>query len=425
MKEKTINVGEKVSLRTASRTWEGNVLESYDSEIILLKLESGYNIGLRESEVLDVKVLEKAKQTEKKKPEIELNKKLPNIAMVITGGTISSRLDPKSGAVISTDEEEILNIAPEIKNICNISRVEKPFMKWSENMCYKDWKKLAETCEALLNDEKISGIIITHGTDFLHYSAEALSFMLGKLNKPVALTYSQRSIDRGSTDAALNILCAAKYAVSDVAEVALIGHKNLDDEVCLAMPGTKVRKMHTSRRDAFQIVNSEAFVEISKDEFKILRAFNARDNSRKIKAELKFEPKIASVKIYPGQDPNILEFLAGEGYKGIILELTGLGHVPAQDAEHNWLPTIKRLTEKGIYICGTAQTINGRLNPNVYSAGRDLQKTGLIFLEDMLSETAFVKLGFVLGHTSWVKEKKIAEKMLENLSGEFNDRIEN
>lgn len=423
MEIKELTAGEKVSLRTSSKTWEGIVLESYDPEIVLLKLSSGYNIGIREREILEAKVLEKQTSTEKKKIEQVINKKLPNIAMIITGGTISSRLDPKSGAVISTDAEEIINMAPEIKAIANISKIEKPFMKFSENMGPKDWKKLAETCETLLDDETISGVIITHGTDTLHFTASALAFMLGKLNKPVALTYSQRSIDRGSTDASLNLICAAKYAVSDIAEVALVGHKDLNDEYCLAMPATKVRKMHTSRRDAFQIVNSEPLAEISKTEFKILREFNARDNSRKLKADIKFESKIALVKITLGQDPKILDFLASEGYKGIILELLGLGHTPAQDSENNWLPTIKKTVEKGILICGAPQTINGRLNPNVYSTGRDLQKTGLIFLEDMLPETAFTKMGWVLGHSSWVREKKVQEKMLENFSGEFNPKI--
>lgn len=423
VKQVDLSVGDKVALRTHEKTWEGTVLESYDSETLLLKLDTGYNIGIKERDVLDVKVITSSNRSETKIIKVSRNEKLPNVAMIITGGTISSRLDPKTGGVISTDAEEILNIAPELKEICNITRMEKPFMKWSENMCYKDWKKLAETCENLLNDESIAGIIITHGTDFIHYSASALSFFLGKLNKPVALTYSQRSIDRGSTDAHLNLICAAKYAVSDIAEVALIGHKDLNDEYCLAMPGTKVRKLHSSRRDAFQIVNSEAFAEISKKEFKILRGFNARDNSKKVKTDLKFEHRIAVLKIVPGQEPNILDWYSQMGYKGIILEVSGLGHVPSQQAEHNWLPTIKRLTEKGLIICGVAQTIYGRLNPNVYSAGRDLQKTGLIFLDDMLSETAFVKLGWVLGHTSWVRDSKVEQKMLENFSGEFNNKI--
>lgn len=420
---KEINVGDKVSLRTSDKTWEGSVLESYDSETILLKLNSGYNIGIKEKEILDMKILEHAKLSETKIIHTQKNPKLPNVAMIITGGTISSRLDPKTGGVIYTDAEEILNIAPEIQEICNITRIEKPFMKWSENMCYKDWKKIAETTENLLNDDSISGIIISHGTDFLHYTSSALSFFLGKLNKPVALTYSQRSIDRGSTDAALNLICAAKFAISDIAEVAIVGHKDLNDEYCLAMPGTKVRKMHTSRRNAFKIINSEPFAEISKKEFKILKEFNARDNKKRIQTDTKFEHRIALIHITPGQDPNILEWYAHMGYKGIILELSGLGHVPSQQAENNWLPTIKRLIENGITICGTPQTIYGRLNPNVYSAGRDLQKTGLIFLEDMLPETAFVKLGWVLGHPSWVRDKKVEQKMLENFSGEFNDKL--
>jgi len=417
MKTKTFNPGDKVSLTTKSKTWDGMILESYDSSIVLLKLVSGYNIGIRESEILDVKLIEKSKEVKKDKIELKENKGLKNVAMIITGGTISSRLDPKTGGVISTDAEEILNIAPGIKEICNIVKIEKPFMKWSENMFFSDWKKLAETCEELLNDDKIDGIIITHGTDFLHYTSAALSFFIKNLNKPIALTYSQRSIDRASTDAALNLICAAKYAISDVAEVALVGHKNENDNVCLAMPGTKVRKLHTSRRDAFKVVNSQPIAEISADSFDILREFNARSNN-KVKLDTKYSEKVASIKITPGQDPAILEFYQSLDYKGIILEVSGIGQVPVQDAKFNWLPKIKKAVDGGMVICATSQTIFGRLNPNIYSTGRDLQKTGIIFLEDMLSETALVKLGWVLGHKAW----DVKEKMLENISNELNKK---
>jgi glutamyl-tRNA(Gln) amidotransferase subunit D len=424
MKVKEISPGDLVSLRTKDKSWEGNVLESYDPEIVLLKLSSGYNIGIREREVLDINIVERAQES--KRPEVEAkgNKKLRNVAMIITGGTISSRLDPKSGGVISTDAKEILNIAPEISKICNVVRIEKPFMKWSENMGFLDWKKLAGVCEELLNDSEIDGVIITHGTDFLHYTSAALSFFLKNLNKPVALTYSQRSIDRGSTDAALNLICAAKYAVSDIAEVSLIGHKDENDDVCLAMPGTKVRKLHTSRRDAFKVVNSEPIAEISEKGIEILKEFNARDDSQKVKLDAKYSDKVASIKIIPGQDPAIIEFYRDLGYLGIILEITGIGQVPAQDAKFNWLPKIKKAVDSGMVVCATAQTIFGRLNPNVYTAGRDLKKTGIIFLEDMLSETALIKLGWVLGHKTWAEDiEKVKEKMLENFSGELNECI--
>jgi len=424
LKEKTLTPGDRVKLQTRDKEWEGNVLESYDSSVVLLKLNSGYNIGIKEDEILNVLVIEKVKEAEKKKVILESNKELRNIAIVITGGTISSRLDPKTGGVISTDAEEILNIAPEIKKICNIVKIEKPFMKWSENMAFGDWKSLAKVVSDLLNDKEIHGVVVTHGTDFLHYSASALSFFLRKLNKPVALTYSQRSIDRASTDAAFNLVCAVRYAISDIAEVALIGHKNLDDEICLAMPGTKVRKMHASRRDSFKVINSTPIAEISSNKFNILRNFNARNNG-KVELDNHYNDNVALVQIYPGQDPEILSYYADKGYKGIVLELSGLGHIPAQDAKYNWLPKIKKIVDQGIIIVGACQTIYGMLNPKVYSAGRDLEKTGIIYLKDILPETAFVKLAWVLGHKEWAKSKEnIREKMLENISGEFNDRLE-
>jgi len=430
-KEKILGVGDKVQLRTQEKIWQGNVLESYDSEIILLKLESGYNIGIRENTILDLKVLEKAKENIKEKKQLEQNKKLPNIAMIITGGTISSRLDPKTGGVIYTDEEEILNIAPEISKIANIVKIEKPFQKWSEDMSFLDWKILAEkTCE-LVNNSEIDGVIITHGTDFLHYTASALSFYLRDLTKPVALTYSQRSIDRGSTDAALNLICSVRYAVSDIAEVAIIGHKNLDDNLCLAMPGTKTRKMHTSRRDTFKTINSTPLAEISSDlkqPIKFLKNFNARVKNEKVKTKLdaQYSDKVSLIQIHPGQNPEILDFLVEKETKGIILEVAGIGQVPGKNAKYNFLPTIKKLIEKGIVICATPQTIYGTLNPNVYSAGRELEKTGIIFLKDMLPETALVKLSWILGHKSreFQGKENVRQKLLENISNEFSENCE-
>jgi glutamyl-tRNA(Gln) amidotransferase subunit D len=419
MKEKIFQPGDKISLQTKGKSWKGYVLPSHDPEIILLKLNTGYNIGIREREILDAKVIEKAEPRKKKDLELEKNSELPNVAMIITGGTISARLDPKTGGVISTDAEEILNIAPEMKEICNIVKIKRPFMKWSENMSFADWKKLAETCEKFLNDESIDGIIITHGTDFLHYTASALSFFMRNLNKPVALTYSQRSVDRGSTDASLNLISAAKYAISDIAEVALIGHENSSDNSCIAMTGTKVRKMHTSKRNAFKPINTTPLARITKENFEILREFNARDNSKKVKLDTSHLEKVALVQIYPGQDASILEYYEKEGYRGIILEVTGIGQVPAQDSESNWLPKIKKAIQNGMIICATPQTLYGRLNPNIYSAGRDLQKTEIIFLNDMLPETAFVKLGWILGHKKWDPK----EKMIENISNEFNESL--
>lgn len=423
MEIKNFFPGDKVILRTRNKSWQGHILESYDPEIILLKLNSGYNIGIREREIINAKLIEKKTKSDKKEEESKKDDpKLKNIAIIITGGTISSKLDPKTGAVIPTGKQDLLDIAPELKDICNISKVISPFTKLSEDMDPSDWKKISQICEKLLNNSSINGIILTHGTDSLPYTSSALSFFIKNLNKPIALTYSQRSIDRASTDASLNLICAAKYAVSDIAEVAIIGHENTNDETCLAMPATKTKKMHTSRRDTFKIINSNPIARISRKKFEILDEFNARDNSKKAKLDAKYFEKIAIIKIYPGQNPSIIEHYQKQGYKGLIIETTGLGHVPGKKSKNNFLPKIKKAIQKGIFICATPQTINGRLNPNIYSSGRELQKTGILFLEDMLSETALVKLGWVLAHPRW--KNKIKEKMLENISRELSKRLE-
>lgn len=410
MKTKSLTPGDKVLLKTRDKEWQGNILESHDPEIILLKLPNGYNIGIRESEILDAKVLEKNKPKEPKANSQKLKTNLPNIAMIITGGTISARLDPKTGGTTWTDKEELLNIAPELSKICNIAKVEAPFMKASEDMAYGDWKALAEICEKYLNDSSIDGIIITHGTDFIHYTSAALSYFIQNLNKPIAITYSQRSIDRASTDAHLNLIAAAKFAISDIAEVALIGHETEEDTSCIAIQGKSARKMHSSKRDAFKPINDIPIARITEKDFEILKTFNAR-NSGTPTIDTKFQQKVDSIKITPGQDPAILEFYQKQGYKGLVLELGGLGHVPGKDAtNYNWLPKIKKAISEGMTIVATAQTINGTLNPNVYSAGRKLQQTGIIF-SDLTSETALIKLAWVLGHKQWNKKEKFLQEL--------------
>jgi glutamyl-tRNA(Gln) amidotransferase subunit D len=318
--------------------------------------------------------------------------------------------------------ESLFKFYPELFEKVNVLKIETPFMKFSEEMNFGDWKKIAKTCADLLNDSNIQGVIVTHGTDFLHYTSAALSFMLGKLNKPVVLTYSQRSIDRASSDANLNLICSAFIAgVSDIAEVVLVGHADSEDNFCYALPGAKVRKMHTSRRDAFKVINGKPLAKIFPDgKLEISEEFNKRNSGKKIKADAKFEEKVALVKFYPGQSPEILDYYFEKKYKGIVLELSGIGN-----ASPEFIKKIKELSAKGMIFCGTSQCINGRVDGLVYSAGRKLIEAGVIYLEDMLSETAFVKLGWVLGHEEWAKSREtIKEKMLENISREFNKRLE-
>lgn len=421
-----VKSGDRVEIHLTKVIYEGILLESPETEkgIVLLKLDSGYNIGFNKKDVLEIKLISVAKEKEEK---LELKKELgkPNIAMIITGGTIAARLNPKKGGVDwLTSPETLLKFYPGIFDKVNVIKIEVPFMKASEDMDYKDWQKIAKVAEKLLNDSNIKGIIITHGTDFLHYTSAALSFFLKNLNKPVVLTYSQRSIDRASSDANLNLQCSALAAISDIAEVMLVGHSSTNDNFCYAMPGAKVRKMHSSKRDAFKVINGKPFAKIYEDKIIKESDYNLK-NTGKVKLDTKFEEKVALIKIYPGQNPQILDYYLKQKYKGIVLEMSGLGHAPTKRARYGWTKKLKEVQDKGLIVCASAQTIFGRLDPLVYSNGRELLGTGIIYLEDMLAETALVKLGWVLGHEEWAKNKKIIkEKMLENISHEFSDRLE-
>lgn len=427
MSEKTnAKPGDYVEIHLSKLIYEGVLLETPESEkgILLLKLDSGYDIGFNKKDILQIKLKKKIIEKEEK-IEIKKSHEKPNIALIITGGTIAARLNPTKGGVDwLTSPENLFKFYPELFEKVNVSRIEVPFMKASEDMDYKDWQKIAKTAEELLKDENLKGIIITHGTDFLHYTSAALSFFLRNINKPIVLTYSQRSIDRASSDANLNLQCAALAAISDIAEVMLVGHASSNDDFCYAMPGTKVRKLHTSRRDAFHVVNAKPFAKIFPDKIEVLSEYN-RKGKEKPKVDAVFEDKIALVKFYPGQEPDILDYYAKKGYKGIVVEMSGLGHVATMRSRNGWTKKLKEVQDKGLIICAVSQAIFGRVDPLVYSNGREILETGVIYLEDMLAETAFVKLGWVLGHKDWAKSReKVKEKMLENFSHELNNRLE-
>ncbi len=370
-------------------------------------------MGIQKEDVIELNLI---KKIEIKETKFEIKKiNLPQVDMIMTGGTISSRLDYQTGAVKSlTKPEDLLRFYPEISSIVNLS-IKNPFMTFSENMASKEWIKIAEIAQQSLNSPA-QGVIITHGTDTLHYTASALSFFLQGLNKPVILTYSQRSSDRASSDAHLNLICSAKTAISDIAEVMLVGHATSNDDFCHAIRGTKARKMHTSRRDAFKSINAPPIAKITPEKIEVLAPHKIRDNAKKVKLDAVFNEKTALIKFYPSQNPEILDYYTKE-YHGIIIETTGLGHI-----SESWLPRIKKAIDNGMMICAAPQTIYGRLNPKVYTTGRLLEKAGIIYLEDMLPETAYVKLGWVLAHKNW--KDQVKEKMLEPVAGEISERIE-
>lgn len=416
--------GDKIEIIINGKSETGILLESPDAGILLLKLNNGYNIGFKKEDITEIKVIEKKKIKEKDETKFELSHQKPVIDFIITGGTISSRLDPKTGGVKSLiNAKELFSMYPEIFEIADI-RVHIPFMKLSENMDSNDWIRIAKIVAKSLNDSNVKGVIISHGTDTLHYTGAALSFMLPNLSKPVVLTYSQRSSDRGSADSRLNLMCSAHAALSDIAEVILVGHANLNDEYCYALRGTKVRKMHSSRRDTFKAINTKPIAKIFPNgTIETISEYRKRGKSdSKIKVDAIFDKRVALIKFYPGQNSDILDYYRKKGYRGIVIEMSGLGHV-CSEGKYNWIPKIQEIIKKGMFIYAAPQTLYGRLDPLVYSPGRKLQEIGVVYLEDILPETALVKLGWILAHKEWRGGVVTKQKMLENVAGEFNPRL--
>tara|TARA_Y100000310_G_C20650380_1_gene799093 strand:- start:468 stop:1733 length:1266 start_codon:yes stop_codon:yes gene_type:complete len=412
--------GDYVKIRLAKDEIEGTALES-KGDVLMLKLKSGYNIGIAREKILGGKIVKRYNEKSEKKESLKKGKGKKSIGLIITGGTIASKLDTRTGAVKHlADEGELAKYYPELFDKVNVAKVSVPFMVASESMNSSHWAKIAESVKGMVNDPEIEGVIVTHGTDFLHYTAAALSFMLRDLSKPVVLTYSQRSIDRGSSDASLNLQCAAEFALSDCAEVVLVGHASQDDDYCYALRGTKCRKMHSSKRDAFKAINVGPVARVYRDKVEFLEERRPR-NSEKTSVDSDYSDKVALVKFYPGQDPAILDYYALK-YKGIVIEGSGLGHLPVSEAGHlSWLPKLKKHIRGGLVVCVATQCLYGRTDPYVYSNGRELQEAGVIFLGDILPEVGLIKLGWALGHHGF--KKRIDKIMTTNIVGEINERL--
>ncbi|MFH1510465.1 MAG: Glu-tRNA(Gln) amidotransferase subunit GatD [Candidatus Woesearchaeota archaeon] len=414
--------GDTVKITTEDCIYEGILMPRPDilqKDITVVKLENGYNIGIRNDKIKKKEILSEYNPKPITKKKIEHKKNLPIVSVLSFGGTIASRVDYRTGGVYADyTAEDFLQMMPELKQVANI-RAKKIMGIMSEDLTPEDWKTMAKAIAEELNSEA-AGVVVSQGTDTLHFSTAAMSFMINP-NKPVVFTAAQRSIDRGSSDAFLNLLCAITAAARyDGAEVVTCLHGTTEDTHCILNRGTKVRKMHTSRRDAFRPINELPLAKVFENG-KIEVTNQDYRKRREAKAELdeSYEEKTALVAVYPGMDPKVIDFYVKEGYKGIVLAATALGHVPTDSSKKNILPNIKMAIEKGVTIVIASQTIYGRVHPLVYTNLRKLSiELKCIFVEDMLPEVAYVKLGWVLGHG----KEKAREMMLTNYAGEFTER---
>ena len=413
LKKNNAKVGDSIKI-TADLTYSGILMpryESSDDKHLVVKLGSGYNVGIDVDEIQKIQIVSSSEVKAKQDQERKDDPKLPRILLLSTGGTIASKVDYRTGAVTPALSASDLNEAvPELRKIANID-AEVLFSEYSENLQPEHWTKIAEKLDSLA-DSDYKGILIAHGTDTMHYTSSFLSFALAGFPIPVALVGSQRSSDRPSSDAAINLIAASKLLVeSNTKGIFLVMHHNDDDQTVACHIGTRVRKNHTSKRGAFETMGGHpAFIitegKIQKniqDEFFKDATYNPRMN---------IDTKVSLVKYHPGYDPKLIENMIQTGCKAIIFEGTGLGHVG-----RTMYDVVKNAKEKDLFLGMTSQCIDGRVRMTVYESGRDLLDLGITPLENMTPETSLVKAMWALGNSKNVDEMK--SLMLENIASEF------
>jgi glutamyl-tRNA(Gln) amidotransferase subunit D len=420
LKQADCNIGDIIRVTSKGKTYEGILIprsELGSGTAIIVKIKSGYNIGIHATAQVKVEKTGKGtKPTFATPPLPKQNPALPQVVIMSTGGTIASRVDYRTGAVRSAlSASDLYGVVPELSDISQVD-TEIVFSLYSENITQKHWTELAQRIAKRI-EQGVDGVVIAHGTDTMAYTSAALSFALQNLPVPVILVGAQRSSDRPSSDAATNLIGAVKAAgEAPFAEVGLAMHQTISDTAIVVHRGTKVRKCHTSRRDTFKSINGFPIAKIKDLQVTMqTNDYQHRDSKKKLILKPNFSEEVALVKFYIGLDPAIIDFYVDRGTKGILLEGSGLGHV-----SKFCFDAIKRAVTKGVVVALASQCIWGRVNMNVYDTGRDLLSFGVVPLDDMFPETALVKLMWVLGQTSQPQE---AIKLLKtNIAGEFAPR---
>tara|TARA_B100001750_G_scaffold4036_1_gene3194 strand:+ start:2219 stop:3502 length:1284 start_codon:yes stop_codon:yes gene_type:complete len=413
LNQKDVSVGDSIKV-ISDLTYEGILMPRYETSEdshIVLKLKSGYNIGIELSEISDIKKISSPKEIIEQNNVNDEDSSLPKILLLSTGGTIASKVDYRTGAVTPALTAADLNDAvPEITNIANVD-TEVLFSEYSENLQPEHWFEIATRLDSLAKSDYM-GIIIAHGTDTMHYTSSFLSFALSGFPIPVALVGSQRSSDRPSSDAAVNLIAATKFLTkTNTNGIFVVMHNDSNDDTVVCHKGTRVRKNHTSKRGAFETVGDDPAFIITENNIEK----NMNDDffkNEKYDPKLNLDAKVALVKYHPGYDPRQIKDLADLGFGAIIFEGTGLGHIGK-----TMYDVIRDAKEQGLFLGMTSQCLDGSVRMTVYDSGRDLLDLGIVPLENMIPETALVKAMWAYGNST--NSEEIESLMLRNIASEF------
>jgi glutamyl-tRNA(Gln) amidotransferase subunit D len=407
-------------VNAAGSVFEGVILPrsgTFDDLHVVLKLKNGYNVGIHVDRIASIEELG-YKEAVYKIPEkaFPTSPDLPAVTLLGTGGTIASRLDYRTGAVIPAfTPGELYGAVPELADICNLT-TKKIFGVFSENMAWPEYVSLAENIGREI-ESGADGIVIGHGTDTMGHTAAVLSFMVQDSPVPIVIVGSQRSSDRPSSDAALNLIHAVRAAaLGDIAEVQICMFGPTSDRYGLLHRGTRCRKMHSSYRSTFRTVGDIPLCMVSRDAFNPLTDdYVHRDPTRRVRIDTAYDDRVTILYYYPGMKPDLVDALVEKGYRGIVIAGTGLGHV-----NRPLYPALERAVAAGVHVVMTVQTLWGFAQMYVYETGRDLLDIGVVPLDNMLPETALMKLGWVLGHAD--DHDHVMEMMRRTICHEITER---
>ncbi len=409
--------GDTVAVTARGRRHEGVVMPHHafsGSDILTLKLGNGYNVGIDVADITGVELVARHAPATKTPAEIPAAGERPVLSVLGTGGTIASYVDYRTGGVHpAVTAEELVFSVPELTELADV-RARVVYSVYSENLRPANWQHLAQEAAGELNSGA-RAVLIPHGTDTLHFTSAALAFMLRDLTGPVILVGAQRSSDRPSSDAAMNLICSARLATADLGEAVAVMHGETGDTFCLVHRGAKVRKMHSSRRDAFRSMNAAPLGKVHFDG-RVELSTEVRPRAKgPVVADTRLDPEVALVWFYPGMTPDLVARCM-EATHGAVIAGTGLGHVA-----HDLIPVLGQAVNAGKPIVMTTQTLQGRVSMRVYDTGRDLMRAGVLDGQDMLPEVAYVKLMWALGRTKDPAE--VARLIATDVAGEINPAI--
>jgi glutamyl-tRNA(Gln) amidotransferase subunit D len=442
--------GQRVKVEVNSHngltTIEGVTLHPAAKNHLTVKLVNGYNASYPLEDVQEIEILGTTATTaESISSPTEIDESLPRVRILHTGGTIASKVDYATGAVVARFEpEELIATLPELTTLANIEAVKLGNM-FSDDIRPQHWNSIIKASKQAF-DDGCDGVVVTHGTDTLHISSAALSFAWGGKGEtppgPIAFVGSQRSSDRGSSDASENLLSAVHWAAhgpkpcGDAGDaVVVVMHASNNDGACAVYPGIGVRKLHSSRRDAFQPVNCEALATVNIDNGECSHSLADgyqeildSSSSRAICTQpthYETSVRIAQFVAGPWLHSEEIEAIVQTGVQAIVIQGTGLGHLPiedpAKDAPENtkvWR-ALTRCVNREIPIVVTNQCIHGPVDMNVYSKGRKQMEMGILGHGSVSAPDSVV----VKVHWALSNNMKVGDAVAANLCGEGNNLL--